>query len=141
MHSGTKQGLADSVTWSWETNGQFSVCSAYAAMFAGREVVPTADFTWKYRTPLQSRFFNWLAMRNRCWTSDRLARRGLPHHDTCPFCDQEEENHRSYSSGMCVRKNGVESALFSIGQAGMDAYGTRHTEEMVRGEIGRGEQA
>ncbi|XP_073358293.1 uncharacterized protein [Aegilops tauschii subsp. strangulata] len=30
-------------------------------------------------------------MRNRCWTSDQLDRRGLPHQDACPFCDQEEE--------------------------------------------------
>jgi len=28
---------------------------------------------------------------NRCWTADRLARRGLPHPEKCPFCDQEEE--------------------------------------------------
>lgn len=30
-------------------------------------------------------------MRNRCWTSDRLARRGLPHQATCPFCSQQVE--------------------------------------------------
>uniref|UniRef100_A0A8R7PRW5 Reverse transcriptase zinc-binding domain-containing protein n=1 Tax=Triticum urartu TaxID=4572 RepID=A0A8R7PRW5_TRIUA len=28
---------------------------------------------------------------NNCWTSDWLARRGLPHQDACPFCDQHEE--------------------------------------------------
>ena len=35
---------------------------------------------------------NSLAIRNRCWTADRLARRGLPHPSHCSFCDQEEEN-------------------------------------------------
>lgn len=35
-------GEADKVTWSWENNGKFSVRSAYAARFWGREVVPTA---------------------------------------------------------------------------------------------------
>ena len=30
-------------------------------------------------------------MKDRCLTSDRLARRGLPHQAACPFCDQEEE--------------------------------------------------
>uniref|UniRef100_A0A8R7P108 Reverse transcriptase zinc-binding domain-containing protein n=1 Tax=Triticum urartu TaxID=4572 RepID=A0A8R7P108_TRIUA len=29
-----------------------------------------------------------MAARNRCWTSDRLARQGLPHQSACPFCDQ-----------------------------------------------------
>jgi hypothetical protein len=30
-------------------------------------------------------------MHNRCWTTDRLAKRGLPHPSVCPLCDQEEE--------------------------------------------------
>ena len=29
--------------------------------------------------------------RNRCWTADRLAKRGLSHPDKCPLCDQEDE--------------------------------------------------
>jgi hypothetical protein len=28
---------------------------------------------------------------NKCWTADRLSRRGLPHPATFPFCDQEAE--------------------------------------------------
>ena len=26
------------------------------------------------------------------WTADRLQKRGLPHPERCPFCDQEDEN-------------------------------------------------
>ena len=54
-------------------------------------VIPSTELTWKSRAPSQCKFFAWLALRNRCWTSDRLARRGLPHQDKCPLCDQEEE--------------------------------------------------
>jgi hypothetical protein len=84
-------GTPDSITWAWEKDGMFSARSAYAARFAGLEVAPTAAFTWGSRAPLPCRFFAWLALRNRCWTSDRLAKRGLPHQDACPFCDQHEE--------------------------------------------------
>jgi hypothetical protein len=35
--------------------------------------------------------FLWLAIRNRCWTADRLAKRGLSHPDKCPLCDQLDE--------------------------------------------------
>jgi hypothetical protein len=35
--------------------------------------------------------FLWLVAHNRCWTADRLARRGLDHPPICPLCDQEEE--------------------------------------------------
>jgi hypothetical protein len=34
----------------------------------------------------------WLAIRNRCWTADRLAMRGLDHPESCVLCDQEVED-------------------------------------------------
>src|SRR4051812_27296479 len=37
----------------------------------------------------------------RVGTSDRLARRGFPHHDTCPLCDQGEETVNHLLAG-CV---------------------------------------
>ncbi|WVZ97936.1 hypothetical protein U9M48_043435 [Paspalum notatum var. saurae] len=40
---------------------------------------------------LWCKFFIWLAIKNRYWTADRLAKRGLPHPSVCPLCDQEEE--------------------------------------------------
>ena len=52
---------------------------------------PTAAFTWRSKAPLRCRVFAWLAIMNRCWTSDRLQRRLLPHPAACPFCDQEPE--------------------------------------------------
>uniref|UniRef100_A0A453CR15 Reverse transcriptase zinc-binding domain-containing protein n=1 Tax=Aegilops tauschii subsp. strangulata TaxID=200361 RepID=A0A453CR15_AEGTS len=32
-----------------------------------------------------------LVYQGRCWTADRLARRGLPHAPLCLLCDQEPE--------------------------------------------------
>lgn len=84
-------GTPDVTKWAWEPGGAYTARSAYAALFMGRQLPPTADFTWKFRAPLQCRFFVWLAMKNRCWISDRLARRGLQHQDTCPLCNQEDE--------------------------------------------------
>ena len=81
----------DRTTWSLEANGDYSTKSAYEAQFVGREVEPAAEFTWRSKAPLRCRFFLWLGMRNKCWTSDRLARRGLDHQDACPFRDQHEE--------------------------------------------------
>jgi hypothetical protein len=34
----------------------------------------------------------WLVAHKRCWTADRLARRGLPHPERCPLCDQADES-------------------------------------------------
>jgi hypothetical protein len=34
----------------------------------------------------------WLVAHDRCWTEDRLDKRGLPHPERCPLCDQGEED-------------------------------------------------
>jgi len=36
-------------------------------------------------------FFLWLAAFKRCWTADRLQKRGLTHPESCPLYDQEHE--------------------------------------------------
>jgi len=46
---------------------------------------------WKAWAPNKCKTFVWLAIRNRCWTADRLQKRGVPHPDHCPLCDQEDE--------------------------------------------------
>ena len=33
----------------------------------------------------------WLVAHNKCWTADRLAKRGQLHPDRYPLCDQEAE--------------------------------------------------
>jgi len=46
---------------------------------------------WKSWAPSKCKTFIWLAIRNRCWTADRLQKRGLPHPVRCPFSDQADE--------------------------------------------------
>lgn len=84
--------VEDVVRWAWDASGCYSVRTAYASRFAGREHDPGATFTWQSRAPLRCKLFSWLTLRNRCWTSDRLATRGLPHQQACPMCDQAEES-------------------------------------------------
>jgi hypothetical protein len=119
----------DSITWSWEKDGNFSTRSAYAARFWGREVVPTAQFTWGSRAPLRCRFFIWVALQNRCWTADRLARRGLDHPEQCPFCDQEEEtiNHLLLD---CVFASEVWATVAAA--AGKPDWAPRRGESIVK---------
>jgi hypothetical protein len=40
----------------------------------------------------QMQIFLWLAIRNKCWTTDRLQKRELDHPEVCPLCDQEPKN-------------------------------------------------
>jgi hypothetical protein len=46
---------------------------------------------WKSWAPTKCRYFVWLVAHKKCWTADRLARRGPDHPEKCPLCDQDEE--------------------------------------------------
>ena len=46
---------------------------------------------WKSWALGKCKFFLWLVAHNRCWTADRLAKRGLNHPPKCPLCDEVDE--------------------------------------------------
>lgn len=62
------------------------------------------------------KFFLWLAENNRCWTADRLAKRGLPHPEACPLCDQVDETHQHILIGCLFEADlGLDPAIFELG--------------------------
>jgi hypothetical protein len=94
----------DSFVWRWSADRNFSARSAYAAFFAGTTVAPVASEIWRSRAPYNCKFFAWLVSRNRCWTADRLQRRGLPQPAACPLCDQEQETLQHLLLGCVVAR-------------------------------------
>ncbi|XP_073363459.1 uncharacterized protein [Aegilops tauschii subsp. strangulata] len=48
--------------------------------------------TWKGWAPTNVKMFLWLAKQDRCWTAERLAKRGLAHPPRCVLCDQDFED-------------------------------------------------
>ncbi|WVZ70125.1 hypothetical protein U9M48_018818, partial [Paspalum notatum var. saurae] len=89
---GLHRGVEDQHIWAPSSTGVFSTKSAYRCLFVGAiEFEPRKDI-WKTWAPPRCKLvFIWLAVLNRCWTADRLARRGLQHPKRYPLCDQEEE--------------------------------------------------
>jgi len=85
-------GVPDHHVWTPSASGIFSSRSAYARFFEGAVKFEPCKRMWKSWAPPRCKFFLWLATLNRCWTDDRLARRGLDHPDKCHLCDQEEES-------------------------------------------------
>jgi hypothetical protein len=82
----------DTHVWHFTANGQYSVKTAYEAMFVGVTEFSPWERIWKTWAPPKCRFFMWLVACKRCWTADRLARRKIPHPESCPICDQVEES-------------------------------------------------
>jgi hypothetical protein len=90
VHVDLAEGVEDNFRWRWESNHSYSARSCYEGMFGAREDMAGALQIWKLPPP-NCRVFMWLAARNRCWTADRLSRRGLSHSASFPFCDQVGE--------------------------------------------------
>ena len=83
--------VEDSHIWRFSLDGQYSAKTAYKGFFVGSTSFEPYERIWKTWAPPKCRFFVWLVTHNRCWTADRLARRGLPHPEQCPLCDQDAE--------------------------------------------------
>jgi hypothetical protein len=84
--------VEDSHLWRFSTTASFTTKSAYEAFFAGSITFEPWRRLWKSWAPAKCKTFLWLAIRNRCWTADRLRKRGLQHPVRCVLCDQEEED-------------------------------------------------
>jgi hypothetical protein len=82
--------VQDHYTWKFSQDGTYSSKSAYGAYFVGTIKFGPWRRIWKTWAPSHCKFFIWLVFHNRVWTSDRLAKRGLPHPEACPLCDQAE---------------------------------------------------
>ncbi|WVZ56128.1 hypothetical protein U9M48_006704 [Paspalum notatum var. saurae] len=80
--------VPDQHHWKLSSSGCYSSKSAYDALFVGTIKFSSWKRIWKSWAPPNCKFFIWLAILNRCWTSDRLAKRGL----SCPLCDQADES-------------------------------------------------
>jgi hypothetical protein len=77
--------------WQFAPSGRFSTKSAYEAMFIGAIEFKPWERIWRSWAPGKCKFFMWLVAHDRCWTADRLEKRGLPHPQCCPLCDQEDK--------------------------------------------------
>jgi len=86
-----QQDVEDSHIWQFSTCGQYTTRSAYKALFIGSVQFKSWERIWKSWAPGKCKFFMWIVAHKRCWTADRLARKGLPHPATCPLCDQTQE--------------------------------------------------
>jgi hypothetical protein len=75
----------------WSSNGEFSPSPAYRVLFLGRTSLAGVDRIWKVQAPGRCRFFGWLVLHSRCWTSNRLRQHRTRDSDICALCAQEVE--------------------------------------------------
>jgi len=86
-----RAGTPDRLLWKWTSDQNFSTASAYKAFFIGQNSIPGAKILSKTRAPGKCKFFGWLVLHDRCWTSARRRRHNLQTDDSCALCCQESE--------------------------------------------------
>jgi hypothetical protein len=63
-----------------------------------------SKLVWKLWPPPKIRIFSWLAIRNRLWTSNRLAKRGRNNCGLCSLCKQINELAAQFFLHCCYTK-------------------------------------
>jgi hypothetical protein len=81
----------DEITWTRTTDGAYSAKSAYEMKFDGNVASILSICIWKAWAPSRCKFFAWLMLQNRIWTSDRLQQRQWPSVYFCTFCRRSLE--------------------------------------------------
>jgi hypothetical protein len=81
-----QQDHEDQITWTQTAHGEYTTVSAYKAQFNDCISTPTIAIIWKTWAPPKCKFFAWLIVQDRVWTSDLLARREWDHNPSCLMC-------------------------------------------------------
>jgi hypothetical protein len=77
--------------WRWSLTGAYSSASSYDALFISQTTLHGAKELWKVQAPNSCRFFIWVVLHSRCWTSHRLQQHGLQNNGPCALCGQADE--------------------------------------------------
>lgn len=82
---------SDQITWKLTPEGNYTTKSVYALQFLGSTTTVYKKVIRKTWAPPKCKFFAWVAIQNRLWTSDRLQAWDWPNQRTCPLCRQSPE--------------------------------------------------
>jgi hypothetical protein len=82
----------DEIKWKLTNDDCYSTKSAYKMQLLGQTTSLMPSLVWKPWAIPKCKFFAWLALQNRVWTADRLARRGWQNYGLCKLFNQRQES-------------------------------------------------
>lgn len=120
------EGIDDDIIWKHTASGHYSAASAYKVQFLGLTWSVLEHAVWKAWAPPKVKFFARLAIQNRIWTADRLAKRGWPNCGLCPLCKRENETveHLFFKCRFSLRLWGMIKAWLQLHTMDISSWGT-----------------
>ena len=70
------EGVDDEIVWKLSPSGEYTTSSAYKAQLDDSTASKMKSAVWNNWAPPKHKFFAWLIIQDRVWTTDRLQRRG-----------------------------------------------------------------
>lgn len=93
----------DSIIWTYNSSGKYTVQSLYAVVNFRGIVLIFVSLVWKLKIPPRVQFFLWLLSKNKLLTRDNLAKRRGVSDPTCLLCVESESiNHLFFEC--CIAK-------------------------------------
>lgn len=81
----------DTITWNLESSGEYTTRSAYKIQFEGQHLSNFPKLVWEPWAPPRCKFFLWLLLQNKLWTSARLQLHGRENNYLCALCERNLE--------------------------------------------------
>jgi hypothetical protein len=97
----------DKLTWRFTRSGEYTSSSAYKAQFIGCAKTPELELIWKTWATPSCRFFVWLILQNRVWTSDSLTV-GVGSQPLLPPLQSDDGDNTPPRLGLLLHTKGVE---------------------------------
>jgi hypothetical protein len=67
-----QQDIQDTFAWRWSASRVYLASSACTVLNLGQTLLLGAKEMWRTKAAMEVKFFLWLALQDRCWTSERL---------------------------------------------------------------------
>jgi hypothetical protein len=84
--------LPDTIAWSSMANGTYSSSSAHRIQFMGKHADHEWTKLWKTKVENKCKFFSWLLLQNKVWTTDRIVKHGGQANAICQLCRTKPES-------------------------------------------------
>ncbi|CAN1761920.1 Putative ribonuclease H protein At1g65750 [Linum perenne] len=83
----------DDWCWGGESNGHFSIKSAYELLRSNVQAADTLwDKIWRWKGPARVNHFLWLAAQNKLLTNSQRVKRKIASDGSCGYCQDESED-------------------------------------------------